>query len=145
MTRINRATTLVVLAPVLFTLLWFKPAAAQTAPPPASYPALPSETPAKLQPATDSFDYIRRTVMIPMRDGVKLHTVILVPKGAKGARILLTRTPYSATTLRSHAESAHLGPVLNGYDNALDVILEGGYIRIVQDVRGKHGSEGDYI
>ncbi len=35
--------------------------------------------------------------MIPMRDGVKLHTVILVPKGAKGAPILLTRTPYNAT------------------------------------------------
>jgi uncharacterized protein len=34
--------------------------------------------------------------MIPMRDGVKLHTVILVPKGAKHAPILLTRTPYSA-------------------------------------------------
>jgi predicted acyl esterase len=25
------------------------------------------------------------------------------------------------------------------------VILEGGYIRVVQDVRGKHGSEGDYV
>ena len=36
--------------------------------------------------------------MIPMRDGVKLHTVILVPKGASGAPILLTRTPYNATT-----------------------------------------------
>jgi predicted acyl esterase len=34
--------------------------------------------------------------MIPMRDGVKLHTVILVPKGAHGAPILLTRTPYDA-------------------------------------------------
>ena len=83
--------------------------------------------------------------MIPMRDGVKLHTVILIPKGAKQAPILLTRTPYDADKLTSHAESAHLGPVLNGYDNALDVILEGGYIRVVQDVRGKHGSEGDYV
>jgi putative CocE/NonD family hydrolase len=34
---------------------------------------------------------------------------------------------------------------LNGYDNATEVIIEGGYIRVVQDVRGKHGSEGDYI
>jgi putative CocE/NonD family hydrolase len=80
-----------------------------------------------------------------MRDGVKLHTVILVPKGAKGAPILLTRTPYDASALTSHAASAHLGPVLNGYDNATDVIVEGGYIRVVQDVRGKHGSEGDYV
>ena len=83
--------------------------------------------------------------MIPMRDGVKLHTVILVPKDAKGAPILLTRTPYNATELTSHAHSAHLGPNLNGYDNATDVIVEGGYIRVVQDVRGKYGSEGDYV
>src|SRR4029077_10964570 len=78
-------------------------------------------------------------------DGVKLHTVILIPKGAKGAPILLTRTPYDANKLTSHAESASLGSVLNGYDNALDVIIEGGYVRVVQDIRGKHGSEGDYI
>jgi putative CocE/NonD family hydrolase len=69
----------------------------------------------------------------------------LIPKGAKRAPMLLTRTPYNANKLTSHAESAHLGPVLNGYDNVLDVILEGGYLRVVQDVRGKHGSEGDYI
>jgi hypothetical protein len=126
--------------------LFALPAMAQTeTKPPKTYPALPSEIPAKFTPKNDSFDYTRRNVMIPMRDGVKLHTVILVPKGAKGAPILLTRTPYSADKLTSHAESAHLGPVLNGYDNALDVTLEGGYIRVVQDVRGKHGSEGDYI
>jgi putative CocE/NonD family hydrolase len=76
---------------------------------------------------------------------VKLHTVILVPKGAKGAPILLTRTPYNATELTSHAESSHLGPILSGYDNATDVIVEGGYIRAVQDIRGKYGSEGDYV
>ena len=83
--------------------------------------------------------------MIPMRDGVKLHTVILVPKGARGAPILLTRTPYNATELTSHAHSTHLGPILSGYDNATDVIVEGGYIRVVQDIRGKYGSEGDYV
>ncbi len=104
-----------------------------------------NETPATFVPVTDSFDYVRRDVMIPMRDGVKLHTVILVPKGAKGAPILLTRTPYDAKKLTSHAQSAHLGPILQGYDNATDVIVEGGYIRVVQDVRGKYGSEGDYV
>src|SRR2546423_8750434 len=83
--------------------------------------------------------------MIPMRDGVKLHTVILVPKGARRAPILLTRTPYDATALTSHAPSAHLAAVLQGYDNAVDVIVEGGYIRVVQDIRGKYGSEGDYV
>ncbi|MGC2446360.1 MAG: CocE/NonD family hydrolase [Candidatus Sulfotelmatobacter sp.] len=107
--------------------------------------SLPSEMPEKLVPVTGSFDYVRRDVMIPMRDGVKLHTVILIQKGAKNAPILLTRTPYNATALTSHAASSHLGPILNGYDNALEVILEGGYIRVVQDVRGKYGSEGDYV
>ncbi|MGC2816414.1 MAG: CocE/NonD family hydrolase [Candidatus Acidiferrum sp.] len=106
---------------------------------------LPSETPAHLQPSTASFDYTRRDVMIPMRDGVRLHTVILIPKGAHNAPILLTRTPYDATALTSHAESSHLGPILEGYDNATDVIVEDGYIRVVQDVRGKYGSQGDYV
>jgi putative CocE/NonD family hydrolase len=106
---------------------------------------LPSETPAKFTPATSTFDYERRDVMIPMRDGVKLHTVILVPKGAHRAPILLTRTPYDATATTSYAQSAHLAPELNGYDNALQVIIPGGYIRVVQDIRGKYGSEGDYV
>jgi putative CocE/NonD family hydrolase len=117
------------------------------------YPNYPSETPAKFEPITSSFDYTRRDVMIPMRDGVKLHTVVLVPKGASRAPILFTRTPYNADKLTGHAESSHLGPLLkgsdssllNGYDNPLEVILEGGYIRAVQDVRGKYKSEGDYV
>ena len=121
-------------------------ASAQTvAKPPAASPGLPADTPAQLVPVTAAFDYVKRDVMIPMRDGVKLHTVVIVPKGAKGAPILLTRTPYNATALTSHASSAHLGPILQGYDNATDVIVEGGYIRVVQDVRGKYGSEGDYV
>ena len=109
------------------------------------YPTLPSETPPAFKPVTDSFDYERRDVMIAMRDGVKLHTVILVPKGSRRAPILLTRTPYNATELTTHAQSAHLGPILQGYDNAVEVIVEGGYIRVVQDIRGKYGSEGDYV
>ena len=121
-----------------FSLL---PIGAQT----AQYPDLPSETPAQLKPATETWDYMRREVMIPMRDGVKLHTVVLVPKDAKNAPILLTRTPYDATALTSYAHSSHLGPIINGYDNAVDVILDGGYIRVVQDIRGKYESEGDYV
>jgi putative CocE/NonD family hydrolase len=105
----------------------------------------PSETPAHFQPSTAGFDYQRRDVMISMRDGVKLHTVILVPNGAKHAPILFTRTPYSATLLTSHAASSHLAPILQGYDNAVDVIVDGGYVRVIQDIRGKYGSEGDYI
>lgn len=110
-----------------------------------AYPDFPSETPTKLVQTTSSFDFERREAMIAMRDGVKLHTVILVPKGARNAPILLTRTPYSADQLTSHMPSAHMGPSLYGYDNATDVILEGGYIRVIQDIRGKYGSEGDYV
>jgi len=126
-------------------LLLIEPTAAQIPQPPATTGTLPSEMPAKFKPTNDGFDHIRRDVMIPMRDGVKLHTVILVPKGARDAPILLTRTPYDAKALTSHAESSHLGPVLIGYDNATEVIVEGGYIRVVQDIRGKYGSEGDYV
>ncbi len=107
--------------------------------------SLPNESPEKIQPVTDSFDYVKRDVMIPMRDGVKLHTVIAVPKDAKNAPILLTRTPYSANAQLGHAASSHLASILYGYDNATEVIVDGGYIRVVQDVRGKYGSEGDYV
>jgi uncharacterized protein len=111
----------------------------------AQTPTLPSETPDSLRPATTGFDYERRIANIPMRDGVKLHTVILVPNGARRAPMLLTRTPYDADALTTNSVSSHLGPSLYGYDNATDVIVEGGYIRVVQDVRGKYGSEGDYV
>ena len=121
--------------------LFIQLAGAQTSP----QASLPSETPATLTPVTDSFDYIKRDVMIPMRDGVRLHTVIVIPRGAKNAPMLLTRTPYNAKEQTSQAPSSHLGPILEGYDNPTDVIVEGGYIRVVQDVRGKYGSEGDYV
>jgi len=117
---------------------------AEDAPKPA-YPDYPSETPDTFMPVTDSYDYVSRTVMIPMRDGVKLNTIILIPRGAAHAAMLLTRTPYSAKELTSHTLSGHLGPMLQGYDNATDVILEDGYIRVAQDIRGKYGSEGDNI
>ena len=141
--------TRTVVAQTLARLLWSlvlatclqSPVFAQTASP----SSLPSETPATFTPVTDSFEYVKRDVMIPMRDGVKLHTVIVIPKGAKNAPILLTRTPYNASAQVSHAASSHLGPILSGYDNATEVIVEGGYIRVVQDIRGKYGSEGDYV
>src|SRR6266481_997581 len=135
MKPVHCVRTLSLLAPLLGALLLVDPVAAQAP------PSFPSETPAQFTPVTDSFDYTRRDVMIPMRDGVKLHTVILVPKGAKNAPILLTRTPYDANDLTTRAHSSHLRPSLHGYDNALEVIIEGGYIRVVQDVRGKYGSE----
>ena len=40
------------------------------------------DIPAKFQAPTTSFNYIKREEMIPMRDGVKLNTVVIIPKGA---------------------------------------------------------------
>ncbi|MET0255840.1 MAG: CocE/NonD family hydrolase [Luteibacter sp.] len=123
------------------------PSMAAGGPPPAkgTYPALPSETPADFKPSRDAFDYETRDLMIPMRDGVKLHTVILVPKGAKNAGILFTRTPYNASEMTSAVESGRLGVAVSHDDDASDVLVQDGYIRVVQDIRGKYGSEGDYV
>jgi putative CocE/NonD family hydrolase len=141
----NRYATVM---PVLFALA-ASPAAQQAGParqpPSAGAATLPGERPDQFRPVTDRFDHARREAMVPMRDGVRLHTVILVPRGARSAPILLTRTPYDATRLTTHAESGRLASVLTGYDNATDVIVDGGYIRVIQDVRGKYGSEGDYV
>jgi len=112
---------------------------------PAFSDSLPNETPATFVPKVDSFDYTKREVMIPMRDGIKLQTVILIPRGAHRAPILLTRTPYGATSRIGKNESARLDALLDSNDVADDAILNGGYIRVMQDVRGKHGSEGDYV
>src|ERR1700720_410381 len=83
----------------------------------AQTPPSTPDIPAKYTAPAASYDYIKREVMIAMRDGVKLHTVIVIPKGAKNAPLLLTRTPYNANELTGHAQSPHLGPVLQGYDN----------------------------
>ena len=88
------------------------------------------------------YDYVKRTAMIPMRDGVKLYTVIVVPKGAQGAPILLTRTPYNAAKRATRNESPHMLAILPEGDS---VFVNDGYIRVFQDVRGKYGSEGIYV
>src|SRR5260370_35790305 len=93
-----RALTLLV--PILAALMLTDPSVAQ-APPPAVAATLPSETPAQFKPGTDNFDYARRDVMIPMRDGMRLNTVVLVSNGAKNAPILLTRPPYEAYELHA--------------------------------------------
>ncbi len=94
------------------------------------------------QAPTDSYDYVKREVMIPMRDGVKLHTVIVVPKGAKNAPMILTRTPYEASKRAERTHSTHMLAILPQGD---EVFVKAGYIRVFQDVRGKYGSEGEYF
>jgi putative CocE/NonD family hydrolase len=127
-------------------LLAFLAGTALLAAGPAAAAAPPyNEMPESVNPVTSSFDYERREVMVPMRDGVKLHTVILLPRNARRAPILLTRTPYNADEQTSHNPSSRMESALTGYDNPADVVVEGGYIRVVQDVRGKYGSEGSYV
>jgi putative CocE/NonD family hydrolase len=113
--------------------------------PPAGADTLPNETPAAFVQRVDSFDYIKREVMIPMRDGVKLKTVIIIPRGAHRAPILLTRTPYGATDRMVKNNSAHMSALIDSNDVADDAVVNGGYIRATQDVRGKYDSEGDYV
>jgi uncharacterized protein len=108
----------------------------------AQTPPLAPDIPAKFQAPTASYDYVKRDVMIPMRDGVKLHTVIVIPKGARNAPIILTRTPYNASKRTERSDSPHMLAVLPEGD---EVFVSDGYIRVFQDVRGKYGSEGEYV
>src|SRR3989440_4515338 len=103
---------------------------------------LPSDTPNTFSPKTDAFDYVKREEMVAMRDGVKLKTFILVPKGATNAPILLTRTPYNASERVSRSQSPHMASVVQPMD---ETAVAAGYIIVYQDIRGKYGSEGDYI
>jgi len=144
--RARVAAPVVAFLTVLFCCTPVLAQAPQNAPPRSGkYPELPSEIPAHFTQVTASFNYEKRDVMIPMRDGVKLHAVIVIPKGAKNAPMLMTLTPYNAESQVSHTSSPDLASILQGYDNPADVIVEGGYIRVVEDVRGKWGSEGDYL
>ena len=75
--------------------------------------------------------------MTPMRDGVKLHTEIYVPKDAKEPLpFLLTRSPYG------------LADDKQGYSQYLGLYTEmfaDGYIFVFQDIRGRYGSEGTFV
>ena len=102
---------------------------------------LEGDIPAAAAIPAAAYDYVRRDVMIPMRDGVRLHTVIVVPKGASNAPILLTRTPYNAAKHVERNNSLHMAAAL---PQSADVFVAAGYICVYQDIRGKNGSEGDY-
>jgi putative CocE/NonD family hydrolase len=110
-------------------------ASAQTAP-------LTPDIGAKFESPKDSYDYVKRDVMVPMRDGVRLFTVIVVPRGARNAPMILTRTPYDAASRAKRNEAPSMLATLPLAD---EVFAGGGYIRVYQDVRGKYGSEGEYV
>jgi putative CocE/NonD family hydrolase len=111
---------------------------------PAASPhsSVDSDIPTTFTAPNSDYDYVKRVEMVPMRDGVKLYTVIVIPKGATRAPILLSRTPYSAKVQTTRTESPHMLDELLASD---DVFVTAGYIRVYQDVRGKYGSEGLYL
>ncbi|HLZ74823.1 CocE/NonD family hydrolase [Phenylobacterium sp.] len=112
------------------------------APATAQTPAMTPDIPAKFEAPTVRNDWIKRTVMIPMRDGVRLYTVIVMKKGTHDGPILLSRTPYNAKKRAERFSSPHIDAELAQMD---EPFVEDGYIRVYQDIRGKYGSEGDYI
>ena len=108
---------------------------------PAPSPATQiSEIPDKFVMPEPQKDYLKRIEMIPMRDGVRLYTVIIIPKGARDAPIILTRTPNG--TGRSVSND---NPSMEALLRVADIeFARARYIRVFQDVRGKYGSEGAF-
>ncbi len=83
--------------------------------------------------------YKKSSVMIPMRDGVKLHTIIFSPVDAKIATpILLQRTPYGADPGFANDSAFTVGL----FPNNVGIMLKEGYYYVMQDIRGKYKSEG---
>ena len=79
----------------------------------------------------------KRDVMIPMRDGIKLHTEIYTPKRQDGPLpFIFERTPYGL-----HDDS-------KGYTMKFRIyheLVEEGFIFVFQDIRGRYGSEGQFV
>ncbi|MEP6484612.1 MAG: CocE/NonD family hydrolase [Rudaea sp.] len=87
-------------------------------------------------------DYVKRVVMIPMRDKVKLYTVIVMKKGTSHAPILLSRTPYDAKDSTERTKSQSITEILPAMDADF---ARDNYIRVYQDIRGLHRSEGEFV
>lgn len=82
-------------------------------------------------------NYTKREVYIPMRDGVRLFTAIYTPKDlTKTYPILMRRTPYSCAP---YGVDAFPTRMQNSY------LLRSGYIYVIQDVRGRYMSEGEFV
>ncbi len=80
-------------------------------------------------------DYQRSEVMIPMRDGVKLHAVILKPSDIAGQLpFLIQRTPYGVDA--TNRES---------FFRARPELARDGYIYVGEDIRGRYKSEGQFV
>jgi uncharacterized protein len=99
------------------------------------YPVLPSGAQQIARNYTAEFD--KMEAMIPMRDGLKLHTEIYTPKDATEAQpMLFERTPYGIAST-----SGGYSPMLSRYD----AMMADGYIFVFQDIRGRYGSQGKFV
>jgi putative CocE/NonD family hydrolase len=96
----------------------------------------------KYEQTLPSADFIRREEMVPMRDGTKLYTVVVMKKGTRNGPILLSRTPYDAHHETHRVLSQRIVDILEVMDAEF---VEDGYIRVYQDIRGLHRSEGAYV
>ncbi|MFT4075465.1 MAG: CocE/NonD family hydrolase [Asticcacaulis sp.] len=76
-----------------------------------------------------------------MRDGVRLHTVILIPDNSRNVPILLTRTPYDAEDIASHINATGDEQPFDGLGSRQ---TGGIYIRVLQDIRGLNRSGGQF-
>ncbi|MFD1142512.1 CocE/NonD family hydrolase [Larkinella insperata] len=78
--------------------------------------------------------YDRREVLITMRDGVRLNTVIFTPKTAgKPLPFLFRRTPYGVSKAPFPDQSSYT-----------QFMADEGYIFVAQDIRGRYKSEGTF-
>ncbi len=109
--------------------------------PPAVTPMTPDVV-ASYDPILPEADYIKRIAMVPMRDGTKLYTVIVMRKGATNAPILLSRTPYDAKDSADRTPSQRIHDILPVMDWDF---VDDNYIRVYQDIRGLHHSEGEFV
>lgn len=116
--------------------------AQQPAPPSAKVTPMTPDVVASYDPVLPSADFIRREAMVPMRDGTKLYTVIVMKKGTKGGPILLSRTPYNAHGAVRRVASQRIVDILPVMDTEF---AEDGYIRVYQDIRGLYRSEGEFV
>jgi uncharacterized protein len=88
-----------------------------------------------VQPQYAQHAFTRQELMVPMRDGAKLQTVIFTPVHAAGPLpILFERTPYGVEDAQQGLESG-----------MFDELIADGYIFVVQNIRGRFKSEGSFV
>ena len=120
------------------------PLLAVAAAPPATAPvtAMTPDVVASYDKVMPWADFVRREVMVPMRDGTKLYTVIVFKKGTRNGPILLSRTPYDAHGSTFSNDSQRIVDILPAMDSDF---VNDGYIRVYQDIRGMHRSQGTWV